>query len=75
MFTVLKTTKFDGYEFELLEHVETKCECIRMRYDNNVGHTSRGCPIVWLQDLPAFIHASFNLLSNTKEPSNETSDT
>jgi len=67
MFKVLKTTKFDGYEFELLEHTESKHECIRMRYNNAAGQPLEVCPTVWVQDIPAFIQASFNLLSETNE--------
>lgn len=67
MFKVLETTTFDGYEFELLEHTESRAECIRMRYDNGAGFTSRGCPIIWVQDIPAFIQASFNLLLEARK--------
>lgn len=62
MFKVVKSVEVDGFEFELVEHVELKKEAIRMRFENAAGRTSRSCPTIWLEDLPSYIKASILLL-------------
>jgi len=65
MFEVLREVVVEGKEFTRVREKATGREAIRYRYDNKVGHTSRSCPTVWLDDLPDFMQAVMELTTIT----------
>ena len=56
MFKKIKEVEINGRTFHLVKNVDGDL-AIRMAYENKAGHTSRGCPVVWVADMGSFFEA------------------